>query len=127
MTPAREVRTSLFCCFTHGSPDGHNGTQGLSRSLSLRRFGYSTFAYPVRYSYKRDVRTFLFRPYQYLLSLILPFSQKQDLTDAVTLKAGGWLPRITTFPPGWHQWSRDRAKLLKTCDEDGPAGQRTAV
>jgi hypothetical protein len=50
-----------------GKPDGHNGTQALSRSLSPGTFGYSTFAYPVRYSYKRGARTFLFRPYPFSL------------------------------------------------------------
>jgi hypothetical protein len=50
--------------FTLGSPGGHNGTQALSHFLSLCRFGCSTFPFPVRYSYKQDARTFLFRPYQ---------------------------------------------------------------
>jgi hypothetical protein len=63
--PASQASCTLrFRCFSHGSPDGHNGTQALSRSLSPDKFGYSTFAYPVRYSYKRDARTSLFRPYQ---------------------------------------------------------------
>jgi hypothetical protein len=63
-----------------GKPDGHNGTQGLSRSLSPGRFGYSTFAYPVRYSHKRGARTSLFQPYPVLLTLgILPLSQRARL------------------------------------------------
>jgi len=43
-TPSPKLR---FYRFTHGSPDGHNGTQGLSRFSNPGRFGYSTFAYPV--------------------------------------------------------------------------------
>jgi hypothetical protein len=59
-------------CITHGSLDGHNGTQERSHFLSPGRFGYSTFAYPVRYSYKRDGRTSLFRPYHSSFTLWNP-------------------------------------------------------
>jgi hypothetical protein len=51
-----------------------------SRSLSPGKFGYSTFAYPVRYSYKRDARTSLFQPYHSsLLSRILSLLQKSEI------------------------------------------------
>jgi hypothetical protein len=59
-----------------GKPNGHNARERCSVSLSPGRFGYNTFAYPVRYSYKRGARTSLFRPYQSLFSGILPLSQK---------------------------------------------------
>jgi hypothetical protein len=79
-----------FHYFTHGSPDGHNGTQGLSRFSNPGRFGYSTFPYPVQYSYKRGLRTSLLRPYQYLLDFILPFLQKTGLDCCSDAEGWGW-------------------------------------
>jgi hypothetical protein len=73
-------RNTSLSCFSHGRPDGHNGTPALSRSLNPGKFGYSTFGYLVRYSCKRDARTSLFRPYQSsLLSRILPLFKKARL------------------------------------------------
>jgi hypothetical protein len=40
-------RNTSLRCFSRDSPDGHNGTQALSRSLSPGKLGYSTFVYPV--------------------------------------------------------------------------------
>jgi hypothetical protein len=90
-TPSAVARVFQYCrfhYFTHDSPDGHNGKQGLSRFSNPGRFGYSTFLYPVQYSYKRGLHTSLLQPYQYLLDFILPFYNKQDSILVVTLKAG---------------------------------------
>src|SRR5580693_704877 len=66
-----------FQCVMHGNPDGHSGTQGLLRSLSPGRFGYSTFAYPVPYNYKPDERISLSRPYHSSFERILPLSESR--------------------------------------------------
>jgi len=84
-----------------GKPDGHNGTQGLSRSLSPGRFGYSTFAYPVRYSHKRGARTSLFRPYPVLLTYFRNLAAFTK-SKARCSDAEGWgsgFPEFATFFP----------------------------
>ena len=65
----------------------------------------------MQYSYKRDARTSLFRPYQYLLTFILPFSQRQNSPDVVTLKAGDWVsPNHNIFPRDCTSRTRGQAK-----------------
>jgi hypothetical protein len=53
----------------------------------LTDLGSSTFASPVRRSYKRDARTSLFRSYQFLAFVLPFFNKKQDSNDQETLKA----------------------------------------
>ena len=106
-------------CFTRGSQDGHNGTQALSCFLSPGRLGYSTFAYPVRYSYKRDARTSLFRPYQSSITLkkLAVFTKKREAADQVMLKAGVWVSSNQDIFPedcasgSSHPWAGRRIKL----------------
>jgi hypothetical protein len=93
MTVGRVSESFRSYFFTHGRPDGHNGTQGRSRFSNPGRFGYSTFASPVQYSYKRDARTSLFRSYQFPLHLHpAVVTEKQDSIDVGTLKAGIGFP-----------------------------------
>jgi hypothetical protein len=92
-----ERSTSLFQCFTHGSPDGHNGTQALSRFLSPRRFGYSTFVCPVRYSCKRDGHTSLFRPYHSSLPSAIRFHGSETRLMWGRWDWGFGFPQTTTF------------------------------
>ena len=85
-----EPQHFIFKRFTHDSPDGRNGTQARSRSLSPGKFGCSTSAYPVRYSCRRGARTSLFRPYQSSLqSRSRLFHKRQDTTDVVDAKSLG--------------------------------------
>jgi hypothetical protein len=65
-----------FYCFTHGSPDGHSGTQGRSRFSNPGRFGYGTSAHPVQYSYNGMRALPCSGHISFLLAFILPLSQK---------------------------------------------------
>jgi hypothetical protein len=116
---ARVAEYCRFYCFTHGSLHGHNGTQGLSRFSNPGRFGYSTFPYPVQYSYKRGLRTSLLRPYQYLLDFILPFLEQAGLDCCSDAECRRWgfpesrhfLPGIATSRPGTRRDFADMADV----------------
>ena len=65
---SQEISVCFCQCFTRGKPHDHSGRQALSRFLSPGNIGYSTFASPVQYSYKRDARTSLVRSIPVLLA-----------------------------------------------------------